>query len=941
MSQYYEYFYKFFRPSPTRKAFADSRVGVWNWNIHADVFNVNRFWYDILGYSRNKTRKLELIFPLIHPDDLTGFKDSLNRMLSSASNYEIDYELRLKKNDGSWLWIYVNGKIIKFRKGAPFKAEGIILDIERQKRIEIELQNKNSEIEALYEESEAQNEEMAAMMDELHRNQLELEEANTRLIISESKFRDIVEKSPIGIIQSTLEGRIISVNRAFCKTFGYDSPEELMKDVRDTHDFYNNRVTRDWIVERSEKEKFVFTQDVTGNKKNGDTVYVNVYLIRLKDKFSGEDYLTTFVEDITELRLSQFERDLFFNNSGDLILISTVDGEIKQLNPAWKDIFGWDIDELKKVNLTTLIHPDDSQKVIDFRRRLSETGERLPLTARYRDKSGEYRIIRWVSIYFIETGLIFSSGRDETERYEAEMELQKMWDRLEIALQSGSIGLWDFNVKENSLSTNSNMAEIIGHSRIDNIDIRWRDFVHEDDLKSSTRAMIDLVKGIKNTYITEHRLKLSDGTYRWFFSRGKIVEYDPDGKPLRIAGSITDITEQKEAETRRLALEYQMLQAQKLESLGLLAGGIAHDFNNLLTGILGNADMLLYELPDNFPTQQKLIDIRKASKRASELTKQMLAYTGRNTFTIEVIDLNALIEEMSSLLDISVSKKVRIIYSLFDNLPCITGDPTQISQILMNLILNASEAIENNGEIRITTLERECGTDEIDSLNINNNIQPGNFVLLEVSDNGCGISQDRIKQIFDPFFTTKFTGRGLGLAAVSGIIRSHNAGLHVESRLNEGTTFRIYFSSTEQHPAGVCLEEKPPVDLKKKNITVLVADDESYIRNLTSRMLKTAGFDVLLAENGIDAIEIYRNNRSSIGCVILDLTMPEMDGHEALLALRKTEDSIPIIISSGYSELDINTQFEGENISGFLQKPYQFEDLLAVIDKAINHSRED
>lgn len=918
--------------------FADSKVGVWQWDIDNNYFNVNRFWYEKLGYGKSKARTLELILTLVHTDDLENFKNELDLFLYPSNKKEIDFEIRLKKNNGNWLWVYVNGKIIKYINGKPALAEGILLDITRQKKIETILQNKNSEIEALYEESEAQNEEMAAMMDELQRNQIQLEEANSRLIMSEAKFRDIFDKSPIGIIQSTIDGRIISANNAFCKSFGYNSPEELISSISNTAEFYTETDSRQKILSALQNENFVFTQDLTGNRKDGSILNANVYLMRLTDRFTGEDYLTTFVEDITELKSSQLERDLFFNNSGDLMLIHTIRGRIKQANPVWEEILGWHPDELKSMNLGQILHPDDIEKTAEFGRLLHTNRARMNITNRYITKDGEYRTIRWASTLFKDDNLVFSSGRDETERYEAEMELQKMWDRLDLALQSGTIGLWDFNMKENTLSFNSNLAEIVGFSKIENVSVKWKEYIHEDDFRSSVKAMMELISGKKDTYVDQYRMLLPDGSYRWIFSRGKIVEYDSNGKPARIAGSITDITEQKEAETRRLALEYQMLQAQKLESLGLLAGGIAHDFNNLLTGILGNTDMLLYELPDYLPVQQKLIDIRKAAKKASELTKQMLAYSGKSTFTTEIIDLNGLIDEMSSLFDISISKKVKIIYSLDYETPCISGDTTQISQILMNLVLNASEAIENNGEVKISTYMKECNSAEINAFNLNNNITPGNYLVLEISDNGAGIPSDKIKQIFDPFYTTKFTGRGLGLAAVSGIIRSHNAGLQVISRINEGTKFRIFFQPSQQRASSQVIEERKTIDLQKKHITVLVADDESYIRSLTSRMLKTAGFDVLLAENGIDAIRIFRQNIDKIGCIILDLTMPEMDGHEALIELRKISNKLPIIISSGYSEVDITPQFEGENISGFLQKPYQFDELLLIIDKAIKAS---
>ncbi len=936
MRLFSETLYRFLNIKSSPMSFAEKKVGIWHWDILKNLFFVNRFWYEKFGYSRIPRKKMELLLPLIHPDDIEGFNIAINEFLSRGCENEFNIEIRLKKSNGEWLWVYLNGKVIRYKKEIPARAEGIILDITRQKQVESELQIKNNEIETLYEESEAQNEEMASMMDELHRNQLELQDLNSMLTMSISKFSDIFNESPIGIIQSALDGRIISLNRSFSRTFGYDTPDELMADIKFTHEFYKNTPIRDELVALSETEKFIFRQSLKGKKKNGSVIYANIYLMKLKDKYTGEDYFTTFVEDITELKASQLERNLFFNNSGDLMLIHTIKGKIRQANSAWEDILGWTPDELKTMNLGDILHPDEIERTSEFGRQLKLTKTQMHITNRYRSKQGEYRIIQWTSIIFRDENLVFSSGRDETERFEAEQELQRIRDRLDLAIKSGTIGLWEFNLKKKSLFFNSNLSEIIGSDFIDNADEKWSNYIHHDDLPSSVKAMNDLIKGRKEYYIDEYRLKMPDGNYKWFFSRGKTVEYNSRGKPLRIAGSITDITEQKEAERQRLALEHQMLQAQKLESLGLLAGGIAHDFNNLLTGILGNADMLLYELPDHLPTQQKLLDIKKAAKKASELTKQMLAYSGRSTFSTEIIDVNLLVQEMSSLLDISISKKVKIVYNLTNELPCITGDTTQLSQIVMNLILNASESIENNGEIKITSYIKECESDEIESLTIKQEMNPGKYVILDISDTGCGIPQDKLKKIFDPFYTTKFTGRGLGLAAVSGIIRSHNAGLNVTSSLDEGTTFRIYLPVSDIQPLNQRVEEEKFIDLRNKLTTVLIADDESYIRSLTSKMLKTVGFDILMAENGIDAIEKFKNNISKIGCIILDLTMPEMDGHEALIELRKIDNKIPIIISSGYSEVDINLQFKGENISGFLQKPYLLDDLLKVIDKAIN-----
>jgi len=590
------------------------------------------------------------------------------------------------------------------------------------------------------------------------------------------------------------------------------------------------------------------------------------------------------------------------------------------------------------MNIYNLIHPDDRKKTEEFRERLKNSDKVLTLTNRYRTKNNEYRIIRWSSIAFKEINLIFSSGRDETERYEAELELKQMWDRLDIALKVGVIGLWDLDVKTDTLRLNSNMSEFLGlkSNSIQPASTAWKSRLHKDDFPSAMEAINKLLTKRSETYTDVYRGEMPDGSYRWFFSRGKVVEYDSAGNPARAAGSVMDITEQKDAESKKIELELKMQQAQKLESLGVLAGGIAHDFNNLLTGILGNSDILLYELPHNSEVQQRLLEIKRATKLASELTNQMLAYSGKGSFIIEHIIINDLITDMNSLLEVSISKKVKLSYSLLPELPGIKGDATQIRQIVMNLILNGSDAIDNNGTIDVKTSAVKLSSSDLESLTINFNLNPGDFVLLEVCDSGCGIESGKIKQIFDPFFTTKFTGRGLGLAAVSGIIRSHNAGLLVESVIGKGTCFKIYFPvSHEAYEPDKQIKKKHP-SFTNKNLTVLIADDEKYIRDLATKMLNISGYKVHLARNGREAIEVFSRKKDEISCILLDLTMPELDGREALAEIRKIDLNIPIIITSGYCEFDIVSKFTDEKISGFLQKPYNLEDIISAIEDAVS-----
>lgn len=918
---------------------SDSKIGIWKWDIISNKFEVSDFWYKKIGYDIPDAEQFNFIKKIIHPLDKITFEEKINSFLSDRKEREVEIEFRVKTARDEWFWLYLNGRVTKIRKNSPLIIEGIILDINKQKKLEEELKSRTEEIEALYEESEAQNEEMAAMMDELQRNQSELEEINSRLKINEYKYRTIFNNAPFGIIQSGFDGTVHNVNKAFTDIFRYDSEEDFINNLHDTHSLYKDKKVRDEALKHIDSKKTLYLPDQQGIRKDGSIAIVNVYFNKTINKYTGEEYLVTFVEDISDLRSSMFERDLFFNYSGDLLGIFDFNGIIRHVNPAWTQALGWSMEELVNSSRDLIIHPDDLPKTLEAREELNESDKTLIITNRYRHKNGSYRIIRWNAISFRERGLIFVSGRDETERVEAEQELKRIWERLDIAIRNGVIGLWDYDILEDSLTVNEAMTELLGFdiNVLRNVQKEWGKYLHHDDLPQSLKAMIDHLKGKKEFYVDEYRLRLPNGQYRWLLSRGKISEYNENGSPVRVSGSVTDITDLKKSEEERLKLEQKMQQAQKLESLGILAGGIAHDFNNLLMGVIGNTDILLYEMPENQKLQSKLIDIKKAAKRASELTNQMLAYSGRGKFIVEPINLNELVQEMNNFLEASISKKVDLLYFLNKDLPLFEGDATQIRQVVMNIIVNASESIGNNkGEIKITTYIEEISEASIEKLTINNGIRPGKYIALKISDTGCGIDQKRIKQIFDPFYTTKFTGRGLGLAAVLGIIRGHHGALNLQSEKEKGTTFIIYFPLSVKHETVI---EPDKVSSKTKNnannLNVLIIDDEDYIRTLATRMLKIAGHTSFTAANGREGIRIFKEKSSILSCVILDLTMPDLDGEEVLKELLKINPQVPVIISSGYTPDDITNRFKKNEIAGFLQKPYQLSELLEAIGQSI------
>ncbi len=403
---------------------------------------------------------------------------------------------------------------------------------------------------------------------------------------------------------------------------------------------------------------------------------------------------------------------------------------------------------------------------------------------------------------------------------------------------------------------------------------------------------------------------------------------DGDGRLLYSFGLMHDITDKKEAEARRLAMERHMLQTQKLESLGVLAGGIAHDFNNILMGILGYASLALDDISPMSPVRNRIQEIIKASRRAAELCRQMLAYSGRGKFVVERIDLCELIEEMVHLLRTSVSKKAILNLKLEKGLPPLEGDATQIRQILMNLIMNASEAIgDRSGVITVSTGAMTCGDDYLSKTYFEWDLKPGLYVYLEVSDTGCGMDKETVERIFEPFFTTKFIGRGLGLSAAMGIVRGHHGALKVYTELGKGTSFKILFPAVKDDPlAASCREAASEAEWRGQG-SVLLVDDEETVRALGQTMLERIGYTVFTAGDGREALDVIEQSKERIDLVILDLTMPRMDGEEAFRELRRIAPNIPVVLSSGYTEHEISARFAGKGLAGFIQKPYTMQEL--------------
>jgi PAS domain S-box-containing protein len=445
--------------------------------------------------------------------------------------------------------------------------------------------------------------------------------------------------------------------------------------------------------------------------------------------------------------------------------------------------------------------------------------------------------------------------------------------------------------------------------------------------RADDREVMDNIRAKKHIVETQRQM---NGRVAWL-DTNKIPLADASGTVIGLLGVYEDITERKRAEEEKLAIEKQLQQTQKLESLGVLAGGIAHDFNNILMTIIGNADLALMRINKESPVVNNLNQIEAAADKAADLAKQMLAYSGKGKFIIDNIDLNRLLEEMVNMLQISISKKAVLRLNLHEHLPTVEADVTQMRQVVMNLVINASEAIgDKSGVIAITTDCMDCDSNYLKKVWLDDNILEGLYVYLEIADTGCGMDKDTISKLFDPFFTTKFTGRGLGLAAVLGIIRGHKGAIKVYSEPKKGTTFKILL------PAGKRPEEVFNVDANKDNWkgsgTVLLVDDEETVRGVGKEMLQELGFTTITARDGREAFEIFKNT-PDIALVIMDLTMPHMDGEQCFRELKKLYHDVKVIMCSGYNEQEVSQKFAGKGLAGFIQKPYKLSDLKEAIRK--------
>ncbi len=536
-------------------------------------------------------------------------------------------------------------------------------------------------------------------------------------------------------------------------------------------------------------------------------------------------------------------------------------------------------------------------------------------------------------------------GRDVSANRESQLALEKAERELSTVLSSIPDFVWSGEIDSNGevnyrycspvaeTMTGYSTEFLLGGPK------NYLTIVYPDDRKQVVKRFEQFLANKETTLEQEYRIVRPDQSTRW-------VRDCLDTQPLgngnyTIHGVVTDITARREAEETREALKTRLQQAQQFESLGVLAGGVAHDFNNLLVAIMGHTSLAKQELEENPQASvENLSQVESIAQRAAELCQQMVAYSGKKEVVIGSVDISDLIQEMALLLRSAISKKIQLRYQLEPDLPAIQIDRTQIRQVLMNLILNAKEAIgDENGTVTLSS--KQVSHEDIEKLlprfdGLEHS--PKGYVVIEVSDTGCGMNETTLQRIFDPYYSTKFTGRGLGMAATYGIVSSHNGSITIDSEPNQGTTVSVLLPLSPSANETQFVEPSPSLTTPMTGSgKILVVDDEPIVRKATAKLLAYSGFEVVSASSGLEAIEICFKQEGEFSAILLDLTMPEMSGEETYCRLREVGDETPVLFTSGFHEQASIQQLIDQRKASFLVKPYQPQRLIESLNDIIRH----
>lgn len=884
-----------------RLAFWAGNIGFWNWDLLTNDVYLSPIWKSQLGYEDHELPNAFSTWEkLLHPDDFAASWSAINGAKADPNRaYEITF--RLKHKDGTYRTILSRGKVYRDRSGTPQRIMGCHVDITQQKVIEDQLRQSETRLQLTLQSVGMGTWEWDLVTNTVHWDEKLLDlfgYPQDNYKPSLSSFFDRLHPDDQERTRNEINA-VIATNGALHIEFRIILPDGQIRWIRGDGCLVFDKATNKPI------RMIGINYDITDNKNA---------LLSLQEAHEFNKQIIEFAQEgivvyDEELRYRVWNRymEKISDRKGSEVL-----------GKQTLDVFPF----LKDYGIVEMLHRALDGDVV--------LGEDTQFTDP-RDNSIHWTTARYGPLRNAQGKIIgvVATIRDITERKRTEERVSANKQRMELILEQIPSILWTTDLDLVFTSSTGSGLKSLDLLPEGVVGLSLKEFLGTTDAASpSIHAHQQALEGQSTSYEVD------------FGGRCFHVFIVPlRGTQSELIGTIglaLDVSENRRREQEQRELELRVQQAQKLESLEVLAGGIAHDFNNLLTGMLGYASLAILELPAESPVVSMLQEIEKAAQRAAELSRQMLAYSGKGRFVIESIHLDQLVIEMVNLLKTLVSAKAQLQMQIEPAI--IEGDATQIRQIVMNLITNAADAIGQDGKIAVRTGIRYFSRQALNSDVMQSDLVEGRHAFLEVQDNGSGITPDVRTKMFDPFFTTKFTGRGLGLASVRGIVRGHRGVIQVEQAQPRGTLFRVILPLKNGTKDTMTVVSNQPTTASSRGCILIVEDDPSVLE-FVKIAVQQAGYQVLSCTDARRAIDTIANAASTISAILIDFTMPNLNGVQLSQLIRTAYPQLPILLMSGYDEEEISAHSGDVQLNGFIQKPFKPADLLRKLADITNQAK--
>jgi len=774
------------------------------------------------------------------------------------------------------------------------------------------------------------------------------QQAEEALRSSQKMMQLIMDTIPQRIFWKDRNYKYLGCNKPFAKDAGLNSPDEIIG----KHDFElswkaSAKLYRADDKEVMEKKIEKINFEEPQKRTDGTNLWLRTSKKPLLDAEGNVIGIFGSYEDITEskeveeaLKASEEKFSKAFRLSPDVIILTTVqDGRIIEVNDRFSILTGYSHEEAigkTSLDLNLWVNPEDRDKYVST---IFKKGHVSDFEAKFKMKNGRIRatLVSGEILEIKDEKFILGTIRDITERREAEKALEDSERRYKMATLAGNVGVWDLDLNAKEIYVDPILKMILGYddNEIENRMDAWLEIVHPEDRKKVTAEAESLVKGKIPNYDITYRMLHRDGSIRWFQARGSLYQ-DIEDKPHQIIGTITDITKQVQTELEKDNIQSQLIRAQKLEAIGTLAGGIAHDFNNLLTTIQGYTDLSLHSVQEHDKLFRNLKQIQKASRKAANLTNQLLLFSRKQAIEPTSLNINEIIVNILQLVDRIIGEDILIETELSEDIWKIWADTGNMEQMIMNLVLNARDALPKGGKVTIRSSNVILTEEESKQMS---DARSGRFVCITFRDNGIGMSPEILQHIFEPFFTTKEVGKGtgLGLSVVYGILQQHEGWITVDSEPDKGSEFKVFIPASFVKKSEKLEEQSELRDYRGNGELILLVEDEEGIREFAAGILEEYGYKVLRADSFGSAMQQFEENMEKINLIFSDVVLPDKSGLELVDVLIKQKKDVVVLLTSGYTGDKSNWNKIQKKGYRFLKKPFALLELL----KAIRHSLEE